>query len=139
MPQPYFLMSLLYLFLVGLAALASVLSGLDIVPLFGSLKWLRVHLVTLGALAEITFGITPVLAAAARGLPRPKTRWDIWLSLNAGLVLLLIGIPTITRALIITGGTLAGIAATLLIKQLVDMRPAQSQRKASNAEGRKFY
>ncbi len=139
MPQPYFLMSLLYLFLVGLAALASVLSGLDIVPLFGSLKWLRVHLVTLGALAEITFGITPVLVAAARGLPRPKTRWDIWLSLNAGLVLLLIGIPTITRALIITGGTLAGIAATLLIKQLVDMRPAQNERKTSNAEGRKFY
>ncbi|MDL1910489.1 hypothetical protein FBQ81_07315 [Chloroflexi bacterium CFX6] len=139
MPQPYFLMSLLYLFLVGLAALASILTGLEIIPLFGSLKWLRVHLVTLGALTEITFGLAPTLVATARDLPRPKMRWDIWLSLNAGIVLLLIGIPTITRALIVTGGTLVGVAVVLLIKQLLDMRPAQSQRKASNTEGRRFY
>jgi cytochrome c oxidase cbb3-type subunit I len=139
MLQPYFLMSLLYLFLVGLAALASILTGLEITPLFGSLKWLRAHLVTLGALTEITFGLAPVMAAAARDLPRPKMRWDIWLSLNAGIVLLLIGIPTITRALIVTGGTLVGVAAVLLIKELFDMRPAQSQRKASSVEGRRFY
>lgn len=139
MPHPYFLMSLLYLFLVGLAALASILTGLEVIPLFGSLKWLRVHLVTLGALTEITFGLAPTLAATVRDLPRPRMRWDIWLSLNAGIVLLLIGIPTITRALIVTGGTLVGVATVLLIKQLVDMRPEQGQRKAARREGRWFY
>jgi len=96
-------------------------------------------LVTLGALSEITFGLAPTLAASIRGLPRPKMRWDIWLSLNAGLVLLLIGIPTITRALVVTGGTLAGVAVVLLIKQLVDLRPAQAPRMTSSMEGRKFY
>lgn len=139
MPHPYLLMSLLYLSLVALGALASILTGLEIIPLFGSLKWLRVHLVTLGALSEIIFGLAPTLVATARRLPRPKIRWDTWLFLNAGLVLLLIGIPTITRSLIITGGTLVGIAAVLLIKQLVDLRPAQAPRMTSSMEGRKFY
>ncbi|RJP51174.1 MAG: hypothetical protein C4557_08390 [Anaerolineaceae bacterium] len=139
MPHPYFLMSLLYLSLVALAALASILTGLEITPLFGSLKWLRVHLVTLGALSEITFGLAPILVTTLRGLPRPKMRWDIWLFLNAGLVLLLIGIPTITRALIVTGGTLVGIAVVLLIKQLIDLRPAQASSKNKGMEGRKFY
>ena len=139
MPHPYFLMSLLYLSLVALAALASILTGLEIIPLFGSLKWLRVHLVTLGALTEIIFGLAPVLVASARRLPRPKIRWDTWLFLNAGLVLLLIGIPTITRSLIVTGGTLIGIAVILLIKQLIDLRPAQASSKNAGLEGRKFY
>ena len=139
MPHPYFLMSLLYLSLVALGVLASVLTGLGVIPLFGSLEWLRVHLVTLGAFSEITFGLAPTLAASMRGLPRPKMRWDIWLSLNAGLVLLLIGIPTITRALIVTGGTLAGIATVLHIKQLIDLRPAQASSKNAGMEGRKFY
>ena len=66
-------------------------------------------------------------------------RWDIWLALNAGLVLLLIGIPTITHTLIVTGGTLVGIAAILLIKQLIDLHPTQAPRKTSSMEGRKFY
>lgn len=139
MPYPYFLMSLLYLSLVALAALASILTGLEIIPLFGSLKWLRVHLVTLGALSEIIFGLAPALVAAARQLPRPKIRWDTWLFLNAGLVLLLIGIPTITRSLIVTGGTLVGVAVILLIKQLVDLRPAHAPRKPAVMEGRRFY
>ena len=141
MPHPYLLMSLLYLSLVALAALASILTGLEIIPLFGSLKWLRVHLVTLGALTEIIFGLAPILVASIRKLPRPRSamRWDIWLSLNAGLVLLLIGIPTITRTLIVTGGTLVGIATVLLIKQLIDLRLAQDSSKNAGIEGRKFY
>lgn len=139
MSHPYFLMSLLYLSLVALGALASILTGLEIIPLFASLKWLRVHLVTLGALSEIIFGLAPVLVADARRLPRPRMRWEIWLFLNAGLVLLLIGIPTLTRSLIVTGGTLVGIAAILLIKQLIDLRPTQAPRKTSSIEGRKFY
>lgn len=139
MPHPYLLMSLLYLSLVALAALASALTGLEIMRVFGSLKWLRVHLVTLGAFSEIIIGLAPVLVAKVRGLPRPKMRWDIWLSLNTGLVLLLIGIPTITHSLIITGGTLVGIAVVLVIKQLLDMRPAPIQKNVPHNDGRRFY
>ncbi len=107
--------------------------------MFGSLEWLRAHLVTLGALSEITFGLAPILVTTMSGSPRPKIRWDIWLFLNAGIVLLLIGIPTITHTLIISGGTLVGIATVLLIKQLIDLRPAQKRRTNSSVEGRKFY
>lgn len=139
MPHPYLLMTLLYLSLTVLAALASILTGLGIIPLFGSLKWLRVHLVTLGALSEIIFGLAPLLVAAAHRLPRPRMRWDTWLFLNAGFVLLLIGIPTITRSLIITGGILAGIAVALLIRQLVDLRPAQISPDNAVMTGRRFY
>jgi cytochrome c oxidase cbb3-type subunit I len=139
MPHPYLLMSLLYLSLVALGALASILTGLEIIPLFGSLKWLRVHLVTLGALTEMIFGLAPSLAATGRGVPRPKMHWDIWLSLNAGLLLLLIGIPSFTPALIIPGGTLVGIATLLLIKQLAGLPPGQTPRKNSSMDGRKFY
>lgn len=139
MPYPYFLMAMLYLSLVGLAALASILTGLEIIPLFASLKWLRVHLVTLGALSQLTFGLPPALAAGRARLPLPKMRWDIWGSLNGGILLLMIGIPTITQSLIVMGGTLVGIATVLLIWQLVGLRPAQSQGKVFSAEGRKFY
>ena len=139
MPYPYFLMAMLYLSLVGLAALASILTGLEIIPLFASLKWLRVHLVTLGALSQLTFGLPPALAAGRARLPLPKMRWDIWGSLNGGILLLMIGIPTITHSLIVMGGTLVGIATVLLIWQLVGLRPAQSQGKVFSAEGRKFY
>lgn len=139
MPHPYFLMSLLYLSLVLLSWLASIFTGLEIIPLFGSLKWLRVHLVTLGALTEIAFGLLPTLVALRRRLPPPGMRWEIWASLNAGLVLLLVGIPTLTYALIAAGGTLVGIATVLLIKQLVDLPRLQAPQKVLSMEGRRFY
>ena len=139
MPYPYFLMALLYISLAALGAFASFLTGLGIIPVFGSLEWLRVHLVTLGALSEITFGLAPILVTTISGSPRPKIRWDIWLYLNAGIVLLLIGIPTITHTLIISGGTLVGISAVVLIKQLVDLRPTKFHKSISSGEGYKFY
>lgn len=33
-------------------------------------------------------------------------RWDIWLTLNAGLLTLLVGIPLVNGALILAGGPL---------------------------------
>jgi hypothetical protein len=132
-------MSLLYLSLVMLSWLASVLTGLELIPLFGSLKWLRVHLVTLGVLSELTFGLVPILVSSIRGLPRPGMRWEIWLSLNAGVILLLVGIPNITHTLIVTGGTLVGIATVLLIKQLMDLHPVPVHGKTTNPTGRRFY
>ena len=62
-------------------------------------------------------------------MPRPKIRWDIWLTLNLGLLILLVGIPPINAVFITAGGTLIFIAVTLLIVQLVKMHSADTAAK----------
>lgn len=133
--SPYFLMAILYVSLAVLAALDASLTSLSLLPWFNGLRWLRVHFITLGALTEVTFGVLPGLVAARAGRPRPAIRWDIWLALNAGLLTLLVGIPLVNSALILAGGTLVFIAATLLLLQLNSLRPERDEPKP----GRKFY
>lgn len=71
---------------------------------------------------SLIFGLLPTLTAIRLHQPKPKARWDTWLTLNGGLVTLLIGIPLKNGALILTGGTLVFIAATLLAMQLNKLR-----------------
>lgn len=137
MPHPYLLMTILFVSLAALGSLDASLTSLNLAPWFNGLRWLRVHLITLGTLTEVIFGLLPVLAAGRAGRPRPKTRWDIWLSLNAGLLTLLIGIPLANGAIILAGGTLVFAAAVLLLKQLRDLRP--SRPKVDIHAGRPFY
>ena len=139
MLNPYFLMTLLFAALAILAALDSSLTSLNLLPWFNGLRWLRVHFITLGILVETTFGVMAALVAARSQQSKPKTRWDIWLLLNAGILTLMVGIPLVNAALIITGGTLVFIAASLLLKQLFDLRGYGSARLALPQNGRKFY
>jgi hypothetical protein len=135
--NPYLLVAFLYIALAVLGALDASLIHFELLPSFAGLRWMRVHFITLGALTEFTFGILPVLVSARAGLPRPKIRWDIWLTLNLGLLILLIGIPPINAVLITTGGTLIFIAAILLMMQLGKLRATNSA--AQGSEARKFY
>ncbi len=136
MVNPYFLMMLLYLFVAVLAALDASLISLNLLPWFNGVRWLRVHFITLGMLTQVLFGALPALVATHRKLPRPVTRWDIWLTLNVGLIILLAGIPSINQQSIFTGGTLIFIATTLLAKQLWQMRRADAQPISQSV---KFY
>ncbi len=120
---PYFLISLLFLSLAVLGALDSSLANLGVAQWFNGLRWLRVHVITLGVLVESVFGLLPILIARYANKPRPKMRWDIWLTLNAGLLALLIGIPLVNQAIIFIGGTLIFGAAALLLPQLINLRP----------------
>jgi len=133
--NPFFLITILFASLAALAALDASLASYGLVTWFNGLRWLRVHFITLGMLTEVAFGLLPILVAARAKLPQPKVRWDIWLALNAGLLTLLIGIPLVNGVLIFTGGTLVFIAASLLIKQLNDLRGAAESAKP----GLKFY
>ncbi len=133
---PYFLMMLLYLFVAVLAALDASLISFELLPWFNGVRWLRIHFITLGMVTQVIFGALPVLVAARRKLPRPATRWDIWLSLNVGLIVLLAGIPSVNQILIFTGGTLIFIAATLLAGQLWGMRSGDAQPLGQSV---KFY
>lgn len=137
----YFLMVVLYLSLAVVAALESSFSSFQIVPWFNGMVWLRVHLITLGALTQILFAILPIITAARYNLPRPQTRWDIWLTLNAGIMILLVGIPMVSQPPIFFGGTLVFIATILLIGQLSSMRPKQQAAEANGRSyaGVKFY
>ena len=137
--NPYFLMTLLYAFLAVLAAVDASAASLNLLPWFNGLRWLRVHFITLGVLTEVIFGLLAALVAARSGQPKPKTRWDIWLTLNAGLLTLIVGVPLANGALMLAGGTLIFIAATLLMKQLSDLRPVAPANNSPAGTGRKFY
>lgn len=136
MLNPYFLLALLYILLALFAALDSSLSSLNLLPWFNGLRWLRVHLITLGTLTEIIFGLLPILAAVRSGRPRPGIRWDIWLTLNAGILILLVGIPLVNVALIFAGGTLVFTATALLIRHVNELRGATV---STTPTGRIFY
>lgn len=137
---PYILMAALFLFLAILAAVESSFSSLGFLPWFNGMVWLRVHLITLGAMTQMLFGALPLLTAVRHRLPRPAIRWDIWLTLNAGILALLVGIPLVNRVPIIMGGTLVFIATVLLIGQLGQMRStAVPLGEAGGGNGRKFY
>ena len=139
--DPYLLMVGLFGALAGLAALDTALVSLGLQPFFGGLRWLRVHLITLGVLVEALFGGLPLLVALRAGRPRPPADPATWLALNLGLLILLVGIPLIHGSLILAGGTLVGLAAVLLARQLG--RPAGPAPDASSVgvepRGRRFY
>lgn len=137
MLNPYFLVAFLYVALAVLGALDAALIHFELLPAFAGIRWVRVHFITLGALTEFAFGIMPILVAGWSGRPRPKTRWDIWLTLNLGLLILLIGIPPINGVLITAGGTLIFVAAALLAGQLMTLRRADASAQPS--PGQKFY
>ena len=136
MLNPFLLMVVLFSALAALTALDASMVSANLLPILGGLRWLRVHFITLGVVTETVFGLSAALVAARSTLARPKTRWDIWLLLNGGLLTLLVGIPLVNQALILTGGSLIFVAACLLIHQLSGLRhkpapgaPARSERR----------
>jgi len=136
----YFLMTALFMAMAALIAADAALTSFTLLPWFNGLRWLRIHFITLGAVTEAFFGLLPTIVAIQAGLPRPKFRWDIWLTLNIGLLTLLVGIPIVNRPLIFVGGTLIFIATTLLIIQLRQMQDAPARRATTGGSlGRKFY
>ena len=135
---PYMIMTFFYFLIAIVFALEASFISWQIFPWFNGMVWLRVHFITLGVLSQVIFGVMPLLSAKFYGVPQPKMRWDIWAALNAGIVLLLIGIPMVSRVPIIAGGTLAFLATTLLLLQLAGIR-GQSEKVVTISNGRNFY
>ena len=135
----YFLMSALFILLAIVGAVDAALTSYDLIPYFTGIRWLRVHLITLGAMTEAIFGILPLIVAERYGTSRPRFRWGIWLLLNAGILILLVGMPIVNQALIFTGGTLIFVATTLKMWQLGQVRAGGLSAKMSHADSRRFY
>jgi cytochrome c oxidase cbb3-type subunit I len=122
MPIPYLITTLLFtLVALFMAADASFVS-LNLISAFPALRWVRVHFITLGIISQVVFGLLPLLVASLSKKPHPAMRWDIWLTLNGGLVALVAGFAGVNQPMILTGGTLIFIAATLLLIQLWNVR-----------------
>lgn len=140
MLNPYILMALLYLLVALLAALDASFASFGLAPWFQGIRWLRIHFITLGMVTQVLFGALPILAAARLEQPRPRLRWDIWATLNVGLIVLLAGIPSANGTLIVTGGTLIFGAATLLALQLWRMgRAGERSQNQRDGQSVKFY
>lgn len=122
MPIPYLITTLLYVFVALLAAADASLVSLNLANGFVALRWVRVHFITLGMISQVIFGLLPVFVAALSKKSRPPMRWDIWLTLNVGLVSLIIGFSSVNQLMILVGGTLSFIAAVLLLIQLWNVR-----------------
>ena len=122
MPIPYLLTTLLYTFVALLAAADASLVSMSVFNAFPALRWVRVHFITLGILSQVVFGLLPLLTASLSKKARPSMRWDIWLTLNSGLVALVAGFGGMNHPMIFTGGTLIFIAALLLMLQLWNIR-----------------
>jgi cytochrome c oxidase cbb3-type subunit 1 len=137
MPYPYLLMAALFAGLAALFAADAWLVSWGLMPWFNGLRWLRVHFITLGMLSETLFGFLPILASIRAQRALPALRWDIWVALNAGLLTLLVGIPLVNTALILAGGTLVFLAATLLWLQLRAIGAPPPEARAHS--GRRFY
>lgn len=134
----YVFAAALYLLVALVMALDASLVNFELLPYFSGIRWLRIHFITLATLTQVLFGALPLVVAQARGLPRPEMRWDIWASLNVGIVLLAVGIPPINSALIITGGTLVFVATLLLIGQIARVG-SESEVAPSEPSGKAFF
>lgn len=137
--NPYFLMAALFSVLAALQAVDAALVGADIVPAFGGLRWLRVHLITLGVMTETLFGALPLVLSWRYQTPRPRFRWLTWLLLNGGLLALLVGIPSVNEVLTYAGGGMVFIATALMFEQLRGMRVPSASEHGDEPSGRWFY
>lgn len=131
--NPYLLMSLFYFTLAVVATAGSALASAELLATAGSMRWLRVHFITLGVLTKAAIGVLPGIVAERARLPRPRTRWDSWLILNAGLLALLVGIPLVDAPMMIAGGSLVMLVVALLAWQLRGLRAAPAARDAQPA------
>ncbi len=136
-PNLYLVSAVFYLVTAFLMALDVALVNWGVIPGFSGMAWLRVHFVTLGFATQVFFGVLPRLQAARHNAPRPKTRVDIWMLLNLGLISLIAGIPIVNKAMILTGGTLVFIAAGVLAWHLRQI--ARSGELSETDWPRRFY
>lgn len=104
---------------VGLLAVAGKLTvETGLVGSLPRLRWLTIHLVTIGGLTQALFGLLPSLTGSVGGTdraPDSRSRRGQWLLLNAGYPLVLIGMATGSTITAVTGATFVLGALGLLI------------------------
>lgn len=116
MSKPFFVTALFFALLALLMAVDAALNALGLLPTFVGLRWLRVHFITLGVMAEALFGVLVAWAAARAGktAERPGRTLLVWVLFNLGLAGLMVGIPSVNPPMILFGGTLIMVDVGIL-------------------------
>ena len=86
-------MAAIYLVVALLSLLDYILALFGIIQPLGNLYWFRLHLITIGVLAQAVMGVLPLLLARRLDVrtPSPTVLWILFGLLNAGLLLLAFG------------------------------------------------
>lgn len=138
--NPFYLMSALYIGGAGAFLLLMGLGNVHAIPQLPGATWLRIHIVTIGAVTQALFGAVPALAAARFGVEGQPAgaAWRQWSLLNLGFFLLLIAMPAQPRHLFmaVSGATLVFLAVLSLVNNLYGMA-RRSPRGTTN--GARFY
>ncbi|WP_458207798.1 hypothetical protein [Haladaptatus sp. NG-SE-30] len=116
--NPFFVMAALYLTVGLLAVVGKLAVGVDFVEPLTRLRWVMIHLVTIGALTQALFGALPhLIGSVGESTTRlsPRLRWAQWISLNVGYPLILYGMTTGSNLVAVTGATIVLFALALLM------------------------
>jgi hypothetical protein len=134
--NPFYFMAALYLLLDAIALAMLTLWLADLAPVMPGLGWTRVHLLTIGVVTQAALGTLPSLATAKTGSPAPGPAilWALWLLLNGGLIVLLIGIPTEIPVVTVAGAL--GIFAAVALMLALLARSGVGRLVAANARWR---
>lgn len=115
----------LYLAVGLLAVTGRLVVEVGLVETLPRLRWLTIHLVTIGGLTQSLFAALPHLAGGSGGTDTGsrtpaggRSRWAQWLLLNAGYPLVLIGMATGSTETAVAGATLVLAALGLLLVQV---------------------
>jgi cytochrome c oxidase cbb3-type subunit I len=116
-------MAAFYLLLAVLSLLDQILLQFGLAPGLTNLYWLRLHLLTIGVLAQAVLGTLPSLLTTRLNLkrPPPTALWTIFGLFNVGLMLLAVGQVLGVVWQIYSGATLLLLAVLVEIGLLGQM------------------
>ncbi len=86
-------LALVYLVVALLSLVDFILAQFGLAPALGNLYWFRLHMITIGVLAQSVMGVLPLLLARQlrTAPPNPAAQWALLILLNLGLLLLSFG------------------------------------------------
>ncbi len=116
--DPFFLMAGLYLTVGLLAVVGKLAVGVGFIEPLSQLRWVMIHLVTIGAMTQALFGALPHLVnnvGSSTSRLSPRFRWSQWIALNTGYPLILFGMTTGSTLVAVTGATIVLFALALLL------------------------
>ena len=122
--NPFHLVAALYLTVGVLAVVGRLGVDVGLVDSLPRLRWVTIHLVTIGGVTQALFGSLPALVRSRSresedgvgvGSERESSRWLQWLLLNAGYPLILVGMTAGSTVTAVVGATMVLGALAALV------------------------
>ena len=122
--NPFHLVAALYLTVGVLAVVGRLGVDVGLVDSLPRLRWVTIHLVTIGGVTQALFGTLPALVRSRSlagedgvgvGSERESSRWLQWLLLNAGYPLILVGMTAGSTVTAVAGATMVLGALAALV------------------------